>query len=207
MAQGESLGERHRLIRAVGSGGMGVGHEAWDELLDRRAAANRLHRSVAEGSVDEGRFRYETRASISRRSAGSSRPSRGRPRARWSSAWPRGSAPCAAPACRTGTSNSPTCGSRWSAAWCRGASGSPGSSTFAPRLELSEPLADSGRAREAVEVLERAFHQTRETTGPEAVQVCRRLAEPLQGSGSHVQACEVLIHALDLVDSRSSPPG
>ncbi|MYT25543.1 hypothetical protein GTW69_35650, partial [Streptomyces sp. SID7760] len=39
--------------------------------------------------------------------------------------------------------------------------------------------------------------------GPEAVQVCRRLASLLQESGNHIQACEVLEHALDLLQDGS----
>ncbi|WP_062205203.1 serine/threonine-protein kinase [Streptomyces sp. NBRC 109706] len=62
MAEGELLGGRYRLIRVVGSGGMGVVHEARDEMLGRRVAIKRLHRSVGDGSVDMRRFEREMRA-------------------------------------------------------------------------------------------------------------------------------------------------
>ncbi|ONK11748.1 hypothetical protein STBA_24840 [Streptomyces sp. MP131-18] len=60
--------------------------------------------------------------------------------------------------------------------------------TFALQLELFELLADADRAMEAIEVLEQAFHRTRDTTGPEA--------------GNYAQACEVLKHAWDLPSKR-----
>ncbi|MEC3992955.1 caspase family protein [Actinacidiphila sp. DG2A-62] len=75
-----------------------------------------------------------------------------------------------------------------------------GGGTFAVQLELSELLADTGQVKEAVEVLEQAFAQTHTSAGPEAVLVCRRLADLLQESGNHIQACEVLKHALDLME-------
>ncbi|MDT0342431.1 caspase, EACC1-associated type [Streptomyces litchfieldiae] len=87
--------------------------------------------------------------------------------------------------------------------------GAEGNDTFAVQLELAEALAEAGRLREAIAVLEQAFHRTREMYGPEAVLVCRRLADLLQESGNHIQACEVLKHALDLTQrettGRSAP--
>ncbi|GGS73259.1 MULTISPECIES: caspase family protein [Streptomyces] len=70
----------------------------------------------------------------------------------------------------------------------------------AVQLELSELLAETGQVREAIEILELAFHQVHKGYGPEAVLVCRRLAELLQESGNHLQACEVLKHALDIME-------
>jgi hypothetical protein len=70
--------------------------------------------------------------------------------------------------------------------------------TFAVQLEFAELLAETDQVKEAVEVLEQAFVRTHATGGPEAVLVCRRLADLLQESGNHIQACEVLKHALDL---------
>ncbi|MEU9168402.1 caspase family protein [Streptomyces sp. NPDC048420] len=69
---------------------------------------------------------------------------------------------------------------------------------LAVQLELSELLAETGQVREAVEVLELAFQRVHKVYGPEAVLVCRRLADLLQESGNHLQACEVLKHALDI---------
>jgi tetratricopeptide (TPR) repeat protein len=78
-----------------------------------------------------------------------------------------------------------------------------GNDSFAAQLELSDALADAGQLREAIEVLEQAFHRSRHTFGPEAVLVCCRLADLLQESGNHIQACEVLKHALDLAQNGS----
>ena len=66
------------------------------------------------------------------------------------------------------------------------------------QLELSELLAETGQFKDAIEVLELAFQQVHKVYGPEAVLVCRRLADLLQESGNHLQACEVLKHALDI---------
>ncbi|NEB13655.1 caspase family protein [Streptomyces coelicoflavus] len=66
------------------------------------------------------------------------------------------------------------------------------------QLELSELLAETGQVREAIEVLELAFQRVHRVYGPEAVLVCRRLADLLQESGNHLQACEVLKHALEI---------
>ncbi|MFH9825962.1 caspase family protein [Streptomyces bobili] len=66
------------------------------------------------------------------------------------------------------------------------------------QLELSELLAETGQVKDAIEVLELAFQQVHKVYGPEAVLVCRRLADLLQESGNHLQACEVLKHALDI---------
>jgi hypothetical protein len=49
-------------------------------------------------------------------------------------------------------------------------------------------------------VLEQAFLATHKSFGPEPVLVCRRLADLLQESGDHIQACEALKHALDLME-------
>ncbi|MEV6614112.1 tetratricopeptide repeat protein [Streptomyces sp. NPDC051051] len=69
---------------------------------------------------------------------------------------------------------------------------------LAVQLELSELLAETGQVKDAIEVLELAFQQVHKVYGPEAVLVCRRLADLLQESGNHLQACEVLKHALDI---------
>ncbi|CAM5237034.1 caspase family protein [Streptomyces aurantiogriseus] len=75
---------------------------------------------------------------------------------------------------------------------------------LAVQLELSELLAETGQIKEAIEVLELAFQQVHKVYGPEAVLVCRRLADLLQESGNHLQACEVLKHALD-ISERGGP--
>ncbi|MFJ4618812.1 caspase family protein [Streptomyces sp. NPDC088812] len=75
---------------------------------------------------------------------------------------------------------------------------------LAVQLELSELLSETGQVKEAIEVLELAFHQVHKVYGPEAVLVCRRLADLLQESGNHLQACEVLKHALD-ISERGAP--
>ncbi|MFD0428532.1 tetratricopeptide repeat protein [Streptomyces zhihengii] len=67
-------------------------------------------------------------------------------------------------------------------------------------------LAETGQIAEAITVLESAFTQVHKAYGPEAVLVCRRLADLLQESGNHIQACEVLKHALDLCDGAASGP-
>ncbi|WP_371614990.1 caspase family protein [Streptomyces sp. NBC_00454] len=77
---------------------------------------------------------------------------------------------------------------------------------LAVQLELSEVLSETGRTREAIEVLEQAFAQVHRFYGPEAVQVCRRLAALLQESGNHIEACAVLEHALDLLQDGSRAP-
>ncbi|MFJ4471227.1 caspase family protein [Streptomyces sp. NPDC089424] len=69
---------------------------------------------------------------------------------------------------------------------------------LAVQLELSELLAETGQVKDAIEVLELAFQRVHKVYGPEAVLVCRRLADLLQESGNHLQACEVLKHALDI---------
>lgn len=72
---------------------------------------------------------------------------------------------------------------------------------LAVQLELSQMLADTDQVREAIEVLEAAFQHVHQVYGPEALLVCRRLADLLQESGNHIQACEVLKHALDLAEN------
>ncbi|WP_043263515.1 hypothetical protein [Streptomyces sp. CT34] len=72
---------------------------------------------------------------------------------------------------------------------------------LAVQLELSELLAEIGQIKEVAEVLEQAFHPAHQVYGPEAVPVCRRRADLLQESGNHIQACEVLKHALDLMET------
>ncbi|MFD5298202.1 caspase family protein [Streptomyces mutabilis] len=76
--------------------------------------------------------------------------------------------------------------------------GDPHGDLVEVQLELSELLAETGQVREAIEVLELAFQRVHKVYGPEAVLVCRRLADLLQESGNHLQACEVLKHALDI---------
>ena len=107
------------------------------------------------------------------------------------SAWPG----CCAPAAAAGT----PC--RCCASPSRKAPRDGGANNFAVQLELGELLADTGQTREAVEALEQAFLETRKSFGPEAVLVCSRLADLLQESGNHIQACEVLKHALDLMET------
>jgi len=51
----------YRLIRVVGSGGMGVVHEAWDTRLDRRVALKMLHPHLLEHGDVSARFEREAR--------------------------------------------------------------------------------------------------------------------------------------------------
>ncbi|WP_051794515.1 caspase family protein [Streptomyces sp. NRRL S-87] len=69
---------------------------------------------------------------------------------------------------------------------------------FAVQLELSELLTETGHLAEAIAVLESAYQQLHKPYGPEAVLLCRRLADLLQESGNHIQACEVLWRAIDI---------
>ncbi|MEV8536107.1 caspase family protein [Streptomyces sp. NPDC051211] len=77
---------------------------------------------------------------------------------------------------------------------------------LAVQLELSDMLAETGQLGEAIGVLEEAFVQVHRFYRPEAVQVCRRLAGLLQESGNHIHACEVLEHAMDLIQDGSRVP-
>lgn len=56
-----SGGEKYRLIRTVGSGGMGVVYEAWDLRLDRRVALKFLHPQFTEGAENAERLEREAR--------------------------------------------------------------------------------------------------------------------------------------------------
>lgn len=53
----------YRLIRVVGSGGMGVVHEAWDSRLDRRVALKMLHPHLLPDGVAWTKFEREARKS------------------------------------------------------------------------------------------------------------------------------------------------
>jgi len=57
----ERLG-RYRLVRRIGSGGMGAVHEAIDEVLDRRVAVKIPHATVLSDPVARERFQREARA-------------------------------------------------------------------------------------------------------------------------------------------------
>ncbi|MCX5016388.1 caspase family protein [Streptomyces sp. NBC_00555] len=78
---------------------------------------------------------------------------------------------------------------------------------LAVQLELADMLAETGQLGEAIGVLEEAFVRVHRFHRPEAVLVCRWLAGLLQESGNHIHACEVLEHALDLIqdDKRARP--
>ncbi len=56
-----SFGQHYRLIRVVGSGGMGVVHEAWDTRLDRRVALKMVHPHLLENAGISARFEKEAR--------------------------------------------------------------------------------------------------------------------------------------------------
>lgn len=56
-----SGGEKYRLIRSVGCGGMGVVYEAWDLRLDRRVALKFLHPQFTEGVENAERLEREAR--------------------------------------------------------------------------------------------------------------------------------------------------
>ncbi|MEV7617863.1 caspase family protein [Streptomyces sp. NPDC089799] len=77
---------------------------------------------------------------------------------------------------------------------------------LAVQLELSDMLAETGQLAEAISVLEEAFVQVHRFYRPEAVQVCRWLAGLLQESGNHIHACEVLEHALGLLEDGKRVP-
>ena len=57
------LGERYRLVRMIGSGGMGTVWEAEDEILGRPVAVKVLSESLAAGERAVRRFEREARAS------------------------------------------------------------------------------------------------------------------------------------------------
>lgn len=56
-----SGGEKYRLMRSVGRGGMGVVYEAWDLRLDRRVALKFLHAQFTEGAENTARLEREAR--------------------------------------------------------------------------------------------------------------------------------------------------
>ena len=56
------LGERYRLVRMIGSGGMGAVWEAEDEVLGRPVAVKVLSESLAAGERTVSRFEREARA-------------------------------------------------------------------------------------------------------------------------------------------------
>jgi len=56
------LGERYRLVRMLGSGGMGSVWEAEDQILGRPVAVKVLSESLAAGERAVRRFEREARA-------------------------------------------------------------------------------------------------------------------------------------------------
>ena len=68
-APGELIADRYRLVTKLGSGGMGVVWEAWDERLERRVAVKQLHphRGLSETDSELARNRAMREARINAR--------------------------------------------------------------------------------------------------------------------------------------------
>ena len=59
---GNIIGERYRLVRQLGEGGMGTVFEALDERFGGRVALKLIHPELAESSESIQRFRREAEA-------------------------------------------------------------------------------------------------------------------------------------------------
>lgn len=62
LAQGTVIKDRYKIVRLLGSGGMGAVYEARDQVLDKRVALKILHREIADDPQMNARFVQEARA-------------------------------------------------------------------------------------------------------------------------------------------------
>jgi eukaryotic-like serine/threonine-protein kinase len=62
LREGDRLGNRYRLQRQIGAGGMSVVWRAWDEALQRSVAVKVMHAPLGAGLADRNMIRREARA-------------------------------------------------------------------------------------------------------------------------------------------------